>query len=142
MGTVRGAAFAAEDQPPVFGFVTVDETRLRYLDCGAGRAVVLLHGNGSMIEDFACSGIMEHAGPGLRFIAFDRPGFGYSERPRGRAWGPSEQASLLLDALARLGIERPIVVGHSWGALVALAMALEGGHEETAQVLRAGGGAY
>ena len=91
MGTVGGLAFAAEVQPPVFHFITVDETRLRYLDSGSGTPVVLLHGNGSMIEDFVSSGIMDHA-PGHRFIAFDRPGFGYSERPRGREWGPSEQA--------------------------------------------------
>ena len=100
MGAVRGSAFAAEDEPPAFHFITVDETRLRYLDTGNGTPVVLLHGNGSMIEDFVSSGIMDHA-PGHRFIAFDRPGFGYSERPRGRLWGPFEQASLLLRALAR-----------------------------------------
>jgi pimeloyl-ACP methyl ester carboxylesterase len=77
-----------------------------------------------MIEDFLSSGILE-AASGHRFIAFDRPGFGYSERPRGRSWGPFEQAGLLRQALARLEIERPIIVGHSWGALVALAMALD-----------------
>src|SRR5437870_950122 len=136
MGTVRGSAFKAEDQPPVCQFITVDDTRLRYLDSGAGTPVVLLHGNGSLIEDFVSSGIMD--APGHRFIAFDRPGFGYSERPRGRAWGPSEQASLLLRALAHLGIERPIVVGHSWGALVALAMALESPEDVSGLVLLSG----
>jgi pimeloyl-ACP methyl ester carboxylesterase len=136
MGTVRGSAFKAEDQPPVCQFITVDDTRLRYLDSGAGAPVVLLHGNGSLIEDFVSSGIMD--APGHRFIAFDRPGFGYSERPRGRAWGPSEQASLLLRALAHLGIERPIVVGHSWGALVALAMALDSPEDVSGLVLLSG----
>ena len=36
---------------------------------------------------------------------------------------PERQAELLCAALARLGIERALVLGHSWGALVALAMA-------------------
>jgi pimeloyl-ACP methyl ester carboxylesterase len=76
--------------------------------------------------------------PGHRFIAFDRPGFGYSERPRDRAWGPSEQARLLLRACARLGIERPVVVGHSWGALVALAMALDSPADVAGLVLLSG----
>jgi pimeloyl-ACP methyl ester carboxylesterase len=122
MSTVR-AAVAVEDQTPAFDFITLDETRLRYLDSGDGPPVVLLHGNGSMIEDFVSSGLMD--APGHRFVAFDRPGFGYSERPRDRIWGPAEQARLMLRAMAHLGIERPVIVGHSWGALVALAMALE-----------------
>ena len=53
-------------------------------------------------------------------------------------WGPSEQASLLLRALAHLGIERPVVVGHSWGALVALAMALESPEDVAGLVLLSG----
>jgi pimeloyl-ACP methyl ester carboxylesterase len=136
MGSVRGMVFAAEVQPPVFRFVTVDETRLRYLDSGAGTPVVLLHGNGSMIEDFISSGIMD--APGYRFIAFDRPGFGYSERPSHRSWGAAEQASLLLRALAQLGIEHPTVVGHSWGALVALAMGLQAPEDVAGLVLMSG----
>lgn len=138
MVAVRSSAFAVEGQPPVFRFITVDETRLRYFEKGAGTPVVFLHGNGSMIEDFVSSAIMEHTLPGHRFIAFDRPGFGYSERPRGRIWGPSEQASLLLRASMHLGVERPIVVGHSWGALVALAMALKNPQEVTGLVLLSG----
>jgi pimeloyl-ACP methyl ester carboxylesterase len=137
MGTARGSVFAPEDQPPAFHFITVDKIRLRYLDKGAGTPVVLLHGNGSMIEDFVSSGIIEHA-PGQRFIAFDRPGFGYSERPPGRVWGPTEQATLLRHALQHLGIERPIVVGHSWGALVALAMALNSPEDVAGLVLLSG----
>ena len=109
--------FAAEAQPPGFAFTTIAGTTLRYLDTGGvGTPVVLLHGNGSMIEDFLCSGLIDRAGPGYRFIAFDRPGFGHSQRPRERAWGPSEQASLMLDAMARLGVQRPIVVGRKEAA--------------------------
>jgi pimeloyl-ACP methyl ester carboxylesterase len=136
MGTVGGLAFAAEVPPPAFHFITLDETRLRYLDSGSGAPVVLLHGNGSMIEDFVSSGIVD--APDHRFIAFDRPGFGHSERPRDRHWGPSEQARLLLTALGHIGVERPVVVGHSWGALVALAMALESPEDVSGLVLLSG----
>jgi pimeloyl-ACP methyl ester carboxylesterase len=59
-----------------------------------------------------------------RAIAIDRPGFGYSERPRGTAWTAAAQAELLPRVFALLGIERPIVVGHSLGTMVALALAL------------------
>jgi pimeloyl-ACP methyl ester carboxylesterase len=138
MIAVRDLEFPAAERLSPFHFITVDETRLRYLDKGSGDPVVLLHGNGSMIEDFLASGIIEHAAAGHRLIAFDRPGFGYSERPRGRRWGPGEQAGLLIKALADLGAERPIVVGHSWGALVALAMALESPDAVAGLVLMSG----
>src|SRR5262245_1885106 len=118
-----GLALRAETGSGLVGrFITVDGTRLHYLDSGWGEAIVLLHGNGSMIADFVSSGLVERLSEGHRVIVFDRPGFGYSERPRGRKWGPPEQARLLSQVLLRLGISRPTVVGHSWGTLVALAL--------------------
>jgi pimeloyl-ACP methyl ester carboxylesterase len=87
--------------------------------------VVLLHGNGTMAEDFRASGIFQELAKAHRVIAFDRPGFGYSERPRERIWSPAAQARLLASALDGLGIDRCIVVGHSWGTLVALTLASE-----------------
>jgi pimeloyl-ACP methyl ester carboxylesterase len=42
-----------------------------------------------------------------------------------RARARARQADLIRQAFARLGIERPVVVGHSFGTLVALALALE-----------------
>jgi pimeloyl-ACP methyl ester carboxylesterase len=58
-------------------------------------------------------------------VAFDRPGYGYSDRPAGKLWTAAAQAHLLRRAFAELGLERPVVVGHSWGTLVALALALD-----------------
>ena len=87
--------------------------------------MVLLHGNVVTAEDWVLSGVLDQvAAQGHRVIAFDRPGYGYSDRPRGTAWTAAAQADLLRRALARLGVERPVVVGHSWGTLAALALAL------------------
>ena len=133
-----GFARAVADHRPVDGFITVDGARLHYFEKGTGAPVVFLHGNGSMIGDFVSSGITERAACGHRVIAFDRPGFGYSERPRGRRWGPFEQAKLFLRAFTLLGIEQPIVVGHSWGTLVALALALEDPEKVAGLVLLSG----
>ena len=71
-------------------------------------------------------------------VAFDRPGFGYSERPRDRSWTPTAQARLLRRACRRLGVERPVVVGHSWATLVALAWALQAPQEVAGLVLASG----
>ena len=114
------------EHPPRGRFVTVDGVRLHYLERGGGRPVVFLHGNVVTAEDFELSGLLDLAAERqCHVVAFDRPGFGYSDRPRGAMWPPAKQADLLREAFARLGIERPIIVGHSWGTLVALALALD-----------------
>jgi pimeloyl-ACP methyl ester carboxylesterase len=116
---------AEAETPPPGTFIMVEGVRLHYVDRGEGPAVVLLHGNGMMLQDFEVSGVLALAAQHHRVIAFDRPGFGYSERPRTRVWTPQAQAELVCKALKRIGVERAVVVGHSWGTLVALAMALD-----------------
>jgi pimeloyl-ACP methyl ester carboxylesterase len=116
---------ALRRDPPHGRFIEVDGARLHYVDAGFGVPVVLLHGLGTMIEDFDLSGVPAQASRKYRVVAFDRPGYGYSSRPRGIAWTPVAQARLLRAALERLGIARPVIVGHSWGSLVALAYGLE-----------------
>ena len=76
-----------------------------------------------MAEDFLICGLLDQLAQRYRVIAVDRPGFGHTERPRHRVWTASAQAHLVHRVLERLNVERPIVVGHSWGTLVALALA-------------------
>jgi len=118
------AQSAKSQSPPVGTFVDVDDTRVHYLERGHGTPLVLLHGNTLRLEDFVASDLIERLARNYRVLAFDRPGFGYSERPRNRLWTAETQAALLGQALLQLGVERPIVLGHSWGTLVALEMAL------------------
>jgi pimeloyl-ACP methyl ester carboxylesterase len=87
--------------------------------------VVLLHGNAVRAEDWIASGVFDLVAERHRVLAFDRPGYGYSQRPRDRLWTTEAQAAVLAEAFARLGVERPTVVGHSWGALVAVALGLD-----------------
>lgn len=103
----------------------VGGVRLHYVERGAGEPVVLLHGNGSMIQDFESSGLIDLLAKDYRVIVFDRPGFGYSDRPRNVTWTPNAQAELIKGALARLDVSNAIVLGHSWGASVAVALALK-----------------
>jgi pimeloyl-ACP methyl ester carboxylesterase len=119
------ASKAERDNPPTGKFVEVDGVRLHYIERGQGEPLVLLHGNGSMIEDFVSSGLLDKAAHKYRVIAFDRPGFGHSERPRLTVWTPGAQADLIRKALGQIGISQAIVLGHSWGASVAIALALK-----------------
>lgn len=129
---------AERDNPPQGKFVTVDGVRLHYLERGEGPTLVLLHGNGTYSRDFEISGLIDSAAGHYRVIAFDRPGFGYSERPRDTMWTPDNQARLLHHALQALGVDNAIVLGHSWGTLVALAMGLRVPHFVRGLVLVSG----
>lgn len=119
-------------------YISVNQVRLHYVEHGHGSPVVFLHGNGSMVSDFLSSQVVPRLVCKHRVIAFDRPGFGFSERPRQQSWGPFEQARLFLRAFDALNIERPILVGHSWGTLVALAAAIEAGRDIAGLVLLSG----
>jgi pimeloyl-ACP methyl ester carboxylesterase len=118
-------ARSAERNNPARGkFVEVDGIRLHYVEQGKGEPLVVLHGNGSMIQDFASSGLIDLASKRYRVIAFDRPGFGHSERPRSTIWTAEEQGQLIGAALGKLGVSRATLLAHSWGCSVAVALAL------------------
>ena len=127
--------------PPKGNFVSVDGVKLHYRLLGpadAAETVVLLHGNGMMAEELEISGLAEQLARHHRVVLFDRPGYGYSERPPSRRWMPHEQADLFTKALGQLGIERPVVLGHSWGTLVALSMGLHHADHVSGLVLVSG----
>ena len=111
--------------PPIGEFLAIDGVRLHFIMRGDPDAppLVMFHGNGALLQDLTISGLVDAASKKFRVICFDRPGFGHSSRPRTFIWSPERQAELFAAALTRLGVERTLVLGHSWGTLVALAMA-------------------
>src|SRR3954451_518099 len=132
-------ARAAEHKtPPIGPFLEVDGVRLHYLEQGQGDPVVLIHGNGGLIQDLTASGLVDGLSGHHRVVVFDRPGFGYSTRSRGRIWTPRAQAEVLEKALDQLGVEHAIVLGHSWGTMVAVSLALRFPSRVRALVLASG----
>ena len=116
---------AEASHPPMGRFVEINGARVHYLERGTGSPVVLLHGNVVSADDYVWSGVLDRVARNHRVIAFDRPGYGFSDRPAGKLWTPAAQAEHLRQAFIELGLERPVIVGHSWGTLVALALALD-----------------
>jgi pimeloyl-ACP methyl ester carboxylesterase len=114
-------------------FVTVDGTRLHFVIKGAGRPVVLIHGNPGSSQDW--TRLFAPLAARHEVIAFDRPGHGRSQRPKVGDATVEVQARLLHDALKQLHVERPIVVGHSWGGALALVYAINYSKEVAGVVL-------
>jgi pimeloyl-ACP methyl ester carboxylesterase len=80
-------------------------------------AVLLLHGQPGTGADWA--GVRRALEPRFQVVVPDRPGYGNSD---GAAGGFEHNARAMVELLDRLGLERAVVAGHSWGAGVALAM--------------------
>ena len=140
IGNIVFSVMAERNNPPIGTFIECDGVRLHYLDSGdpAAPCVVLFHGNGSMIQDFTSSGLVDRLARDNRVLCFDRPGFGYSQRPRSRIWTATAQAALFVKALDQLSVRNPVVLGHSWGALVAIAIKLRNDYPIRGLVLASG----
>ncbi len=109
-------------EPRTATFAHVEGARVRYLDSGGGaEAVVFLHGFGASMDTWAA--VWPEIARTRRILALDLKGFGWSDRPPGD-YSPRAQASLVLALLDRCGVRAAALVAHSWGASVALAMAI------------------
>jgi pimeloyl-ACP methyl ester carboxylesterase len=134
----EAAAIAA--YPPQGRVIDVDGTPVHVLIAGNGPDLVLLHGASGNVRDWTF-GFADRVSDRYRVIMFDRPGLGWTGRLRGMsgAWNPAaetpiQQAAVLQKAAQIIGIEKPVVVGHSFGGAVAMAWALTQ-PEETAAVV-------
>ena len=101
-----------------FGLVHVVDRPAADVPC-----VVLIHGAAGNLRDLLHA-LCGHLAGRFRVILIDRPGHGFSTR-RDPAWSdPRRQAEALDAVLTRLGVDRAIIVGQSWGGAFAAAFAL------------------
>ncbi|TPN88380.1 alpha/beta fold hydrolase [Mesorhizobium sp. CU2] len=125
----RLIAAKAERLVPACGkFVEIDGNRIHYVEEGEGRPIVFVHGLGAQLHHFRRT-LFGRFGSGYRLIALDRPGSGYSVRASGATGRLPEQADVIRRFIEKLGLERPLVVGHSLGGAIALTLAVE--HPQT-----------
>lgn len=96
---------------------------------GDGLPVVMIHGMPGCSLDF--THVMDEL-PGTRCLAFDRPGYGWS---KGRPLPFAEQIEVVRAALAELGVNRAIFVGHSFGGAFSLQTAIDHADSVAALVL-------
>jgi pimeloyl-ACP methyl ester carboxylesterase len=109
---------------PPGDFVVAGGVRVHYVRAGEGRPVIYVHGAKGSVYDFTLS-VGTRLSESYAAVAMDRPGSGFTARAAKGENSPQAQAAVLRAAAAELGLERPILVGHSLGAAVALAWALD-----------------
>ncbi len=112
------------ERAPENHYVLADGLRLHYVVSGQGQPLILLHGNDGTLQDFTMS-IFNNLSVKYKTIAFDRPGHGDSEAHWYRLLPPQAQARILHSAINKLGVNRPLLVAHSWSGALALSYALQ-----------------
>jgi pimeloyl-ACP methyl ester carboxylesterase len=110
--------------PPRGRFLELDGCRIHYIDEGAGPPLFLIHGLGGQLRNFTYA-LVGRLSDEFRVIAVDRPGSGYSTRPPAADPRLRAQADVMAKVIGTLNLGRPVVVGHSLGGAIALAMGLE-----------------
>jgi len=104
-------------------FVVHEGARLHYTRAGHGPAVILVHGANGTSHDFPASLIAELSRDHT-VVVFDRPGHGWSDAPVGPL-GVRENAEALQALTRLLRLEQVTLVGHSYGAAVAMRAAID-----------------
>ena len=118
--------------PPSGRFVDVPGARLHVRDFPARQpgadpdapAILMVHGLAGQLAHFTY-GVTARLEGRYRLVVVDRPGSGYSPRDEGTPADLRTQADALAALIGSLGLQRPLVVGHSLGGALALTLALE-----------------
>ncbi len=134
------ASWRAEKRsPPIGEFVDVQGERIHLLVLGQKGStqtpVVLIHGASVNLRDMKLA-LGDELAKTRRVVIVDRPGRGYSTRPND-GWRLDRQAALIHQAVKEAGVEKPIVVGQSFGGAVALSYALHHPEDMSGLVLLA-----
>jgi pimeloyl-ACP methyl ester carboxylesterase len=116
------------EPPPIGGvrrsFIDANGVRFHVTEAGPadGRPVVVLHGWPQHHGEYR--DLLSDPPPGLRVIAPDLPGYGWSGPPPHK-WAKQDVADDVLALLNALGLDRVLLVGHDWGGYVGHLMLLE-----------------
>ncbi|ATL66525.1 alpha/beta fold hydrolase [Nocardia terpenica] len=112
--------------PPITGvrrsFVPARGVRFHVTEAGPadGRPVLLLHGWPQ--HHYTYRHLLADPPAGLRLIAPDLPGYGWSG-PAPHRWEKREVAADVLALIDALGLDRMLLVGHDWGGYIGFLLA-------------------
>ncbi|MFC3614127.1 alpha/beta fold hydrolase [Lutimaribacter marinistellae] len=125
--TTRRAAREAETlMPPLGRSVDVSGGKIHFVEAGdpAKQTLVMIHGLSGQLQHFTYA-LVDRLATDHHVIAVDRPGCGFSTRDDEKHATLSEQARMIGEALDQLEARDWVLIGHSLGGAVSLAMALD-----------------
>ena len=102
-------------------YVDCQGCRVRYHQVGSGPDILFIHGAPGSIEDWLP--VKDGLAAKYRLTFYDRPGYGYSDALKG-GYNQIRQADVAFALIEKLNLVNPVVVGHSFGGGIALAMAV------------------
>ena len=97
--------------------IKINDINVNYIQYGKGKDILLLHGWGQNIEMMKSLG--DPFSDRCRITILDFPGFGQSDEPS-LAWSIDDYCNLLEEFVKKVGIQKPIIMGHSFGGRVAI----------------------
>ncbi len=119
---------STSSEPPVIAgvrrsFVEARGVRFHVTEAGPadGRPVIALHGWPQ--HHWVYRDLLADPPPGLRIIAPDLPGYGWSG-PAPHKWAKEDVATDMLALMDAMGLDRVLLVGHDWGGYVGYMMLL------------------
>ena len=98
-------------------YIDINGQRVSYMEEGQGKDVILMHGWRQNKEMMGY--IFDHLKESFHVISLDFPGFGESEEPK-EVWGMEEYEEFFKNFLNALNLNKPILIGHSFGCRVAI----------------------
>jgi pimeloyl-ACP methyl ester carboxylesterase len=133
--------------PPRGDFVDVEKAKIHFLTRkkisdtknSKNAPVILIHGSSGSSADMELA-FFDKFPDDIDLYAFDRPGIGWSKTKLSplEMSNPMKQAEAIHMAVKKLKLDKPIIVGHSWGGAVAIAYAKQFGGEVSGIVSLAG----
>lgn len=117
------AAKVEKALPPRGKFIDVGGDRIHYVEQGSGPPIVMVHGLSGQLLNFAYLD-MQKLARSHRVILIDRPGAGYSIRGENSSPTIFNQAATVAAFIDTLKLDKPMLVGHSLGGAIALAVGL------------------
>ncbi|MDB5637533.1 MAG: alpha/beta hydrolase [Bradyrhizobium sp.] len=128
LATQAGVLALQRAYPAQGRMVEVADAKLNVLDIGprdaAGPPILMIHGASSNLEAMR-QPLGEMLARNHRVILIDRPGHGWSTRARSEDSTPAIQGRMIDQGLEKLGIDRAILVVHSWSGALGARMALD-----------------
>ncbi|MFV0248722.1 MAG: alpha/beta fold hydrolase [Tenacibaculum sp.] len=115
-----------------YTYIKVAKEKIRLIQKGTGKDILLVHGSPGSIEDW--KEILDVLSKDYRVTAFDRPGHGYSSS-KAYTYHIADNATFIDTLINTLGLQSPLIVGHSYGGSTVAHMALHSKHKDLKYII-------